>query len=269
MQKLQENKQAPLIITTPAGTGPWIVGGVILLVGGYFAKKAYDKYRQDQETGKTGEDPNANLAQQIHSEVSAYPANDDVIISLFKQVKDFKEVSKHYRILSGKDILEHVKSNVSATAYKQILNLIGYSSGAFKPEKKQTVAVQKKAGLFIVAKGDTYLRKTPVIPVCSRFVPDSLCYRENVITPIKAGEFIGVSSANNASKQDEFTDKKSGVIFIEVKVMDTKGKGYNAYIAASRINTFAVFDKKWKWRKFSPAQYQRAKAPLNGFNNLL
>lgn len=266
---MSKTNNTPIIISAPSSTGSLIIGGIVLLVGGYFAKKAYDKYLQDQLTKTTGTDANANLARQINAEVTAYPTNDDTVVRLFKQVIDFKEVARYYRLLSGKDILEDVKANVGATAYRQILNLLGYSSGTFKPQSQQAQAVKTKAGLFLVAKADTYLRKTPLIPVCSRFVPDELCYRENVITPIKSGEYIGISTTGNLSKQNDLIDKKSGVVFIEVLVTDTKGRTYNAYVAASRISTYSKYNKGWKWRKFTPLQYQNAKAPLNGFNSLI
>jgi hypothetical protein len=186
-------------------------------------------------------------------------------------MQDFNAVAQHYRTITGKDILEHTKAHVSANAYRQILNLIGYSKGAFTPKESQTTAVTQKAGLLVAATADTYLRKTPVIPTCSRFIPDKLCYLENVITPVKKGDYLGVSTAANVTHQNEFTDKKSGVIFIEVQVTDSKdiNKSYLAYIAASRVKIYPpnAYNKSWHWLRIDKSNYDFATAPMNGLGS--
>ncbi len=270
--QVEANTPAPVIVQS-SGNGKviaWVLGIGVVAVGGYFAKRAWDKYQQDKRTQALPSDPHAVLAKQIAAEVQSYPANDDVIINLFKQITDFGAVAKAYRADTGKDIIEHVRANVGDTAFRQITNLVGYSGGTKAPQKQQTKDVVAKSGLFITVKGDGYIRKSPIIPTCSRFVPDALCYRENVISEVKGGEYIGRSTANNLTKQAEFTDKKSGVIFIEVEVTDKSNtnKKYKGYIAASNANTHNKYDTHWTWRKIDANRYNMATAPLSGLGSI-
>lgn len=265
----------PVIIKAAGNAINWIIGLGVLGVGAYFGKKAYDEYRKGKQTAGLANDPSSVIARQIADEVKSYPANDEVILRLFQQITDFAAVAKAYKIYTGEDIMEAVKRNVSSSIYTQITNLVSYSAGTRTPAATQSKAVAAQHDLFVVAKGDGYIRKTPVIPSCG-VISDRFCYKDNVIAEIKGGEYAGRSTRANLTRQAEFTDKKNNVVFIEIQVTDKDdpSKRYLAYIAASNASVYKNWVKGWKWRKIDGRRYNAAKAPLNGIeqstgNNLL
>lgn len=237
-----ENTNANESLDGIAATGSgvkYLVLGVLGVVGIYKAKSWYDEYKLKQQNTKAAEDPNGNIASQIHSENRATYTEDSKQINLYRQITDYKKAQAAYLNSSGgKDMLEDTRQHVSSGAYQQILNIIGIKGGAItaNSQTSQEVTTTKKVFPWVVAKVDTRIRKSP------KAGSAVFTLRPNIIGVAKANTVIGIVDRATLQKNGGklFYDDTNSAFFVPVFIFNNKDakKYYPAFVAASAINVF-------------------------------
>lgn len=249
------------IVVSNNGPAKTIVGGLLLAGGLYYLKQKWDSYQVAKENKKAGEDPNVNIASQIHSENRATYTENDVQIGLFRQITDYKKTSDAYKIISsGKDILEDTKPHVSSGTYQQILNIIGIKGGATKATSQASTEVQTnlKAFTWVVSKVDARIRKSP------KAGSAVFTMRPNVIATAKGNSIIGIIDKATLLKNGGklFYDDANNTFFLPILVFDKDDprKYYPAYVAISNVNVFKDQPKQLTFFRISAMSYQQAYA---------
>lgn len=211
-----------------------IAGGVI--GGGLYAKNAYDKYTAAKEEAKIADDPNANLASQMQTEMEKTNPDDDVLINLAGQVQDYNAFKTSYKKLTGKDFLAHLKSKsfVDEKTVRTIANIFGEKGGAVKPQSSQANAVassKPNQSVFIITKSSVRIRSKP--KGGGRF-----SFKDNVIDTVIPGTYIGllnqIDYTNNGRKL--FFDPENNIFFMPIIIFNEKNKPMKAYVAASEVS---------------------------------
>lgn len=225
----------PYIINTGSGnTVVWVIGGVAALGAAWYFKSWWDDYKMAQLNKKAATDPNANIASQIYSENRATYTEDNKVIDLFRQIRDFNAVNALYKD-TGKDLLIDTRKHVSSGAYQQILNIIGIKSGAVSTtsDTSQQATSTAKYPQWLISKTDVRLRKSP------KAGSAVFTLRPNVISTVRNNMIVGfvdhAAIKRNGGKL--YYDDENSVFFIPVLVFDAANikKTYPAYIASSAV----------------------------------
>jgi len=261
----QTQNTQPIIVSTGSNTALYIVLGV-LTIGGYFiGKKMYNAYRLAQENKKAGSDNSSNIASQIHSENRAGWTQNDVQVSLYRQITDYEATRQAYRNVSGgKDMLEDTRQHVSSGTYQQILNILGIQGGAIKPTSQAANDVQTKLMQFswVVAKVDTRIRKSPKVGSAV------FTMRPNIIGVAKGNTIVGLIDKATLLKNKGklFYDDEHSTFFLPILIFDSNGfhNVYNAFVAIANVNVFKEQPKNREYFSVSKWQYDQAYS-VNGF----
>jgi hypothetical protein len=217
-----------------------LLGAAALAAVAYGGKKLYDKLQHDKSTQNVDTNINANIAQQLQTAIntsftrSIVGSDDDTILALVKQATSWDEVAKNYKQLTTRNIVDDMRKGMSSTGFQTVLNLIGYKSGANKPQQTQTVQATTVVGIgsYAIATRDAPLRKSPTVKGTG-YIRNPLT--SNLVTMAKAGQIIGIVSVDNFNKK--FYDPAINVYFIAVKVQNGINGGNIMYVASSNIQT--------------------------------
>lgn len=258
-RNIQEQNSQPIIVSTGGNSALYIVLGV-LTIGGYFiGKKLYDDYRLAKENKKAANDNSSNIASQIHSENRAGWTQNDVQVSLYRQITNYEATRQAYiNVSGGKDMLEDTRKHVSSGTYQQILNILGIQGGAIKPTSQTAIDVQTKLMQYswVVSKVDTRIRKSPKVGSAV------FTMRPNIIGVAKGNSIVGIidkaSLVRNKGKL--FYDDENSTFFLPVLIFDKDGfrKVYNAYVAIANVNVFKEQPKNLDYFSIYKWQYDQA-----------
>lgn len=250
----------------------WLIGGAVVVGGGLYARSEWIKYRQKEESKKIGTSPEhqaaSKLANGFNPSGSSWlkdvdSTNEGIIFSAAKEIAekgyDWAKVVQAYSNLYGRNLGEDLKAELDADEYDKFFNIINLAK---KDLTKTSPAYTVKPGHVIVSTAVVNIRKTP------RWTEKGIIYASNVIATAESGRIIGVPTGRTSFDENP----KAGVLFLEVKILDSKekSKNYTAWVASSQVKSVAfeeIKGKKIPVIRISGSVYESTKS-ISGFGDV-
>ena len=180
----------------------------VFVVGGSYAgwrfivKPYFDKRRENKENNRVLTDPNTKLASLLQQAIIGAGTDNETVFIVAQKIKDWKAVQTSYKKLTGNNLNEDLKEDLSSSKYRRFINIVSHNSKARKSGSKR--------GYIVVSSKKVRLRSTPdsTISVWS--------FNPNILDTIDARKFIGFATG-------VFKTDSEGVMYYQVRIKYTAG----------------------------------------------
>ncbi len=178
----------------------------VFVVGGSYAtwqfiiKPKWQKYKKDQENEKVFTDPNAQQASILRQAIIGSGTDEASIMKIAMKITDWKAVQKSYQKITGNNLNEDLKGDLSSKEYNRFLSIVN-----------RNVKIRKdgsKRGFIVVSNKTVRLRNTPDSSI------SAYSFNTNILGTVKARILLGFASGKIK------VDSK-GVQYYEVRIKFT------------------------------------------------
>jgi hypothetical protein len=158
----------------------------VFVVGGSYAswrfilKPQWQRYKRDHENEKTFTQASSRQASILSQAIIGSGTDEDAIMRMAKQITDWSAVQKSYQKLTGNNLNEDLKGDLSSKEYNQFMSIVNSNIKLRKASSKQ--------GYYVVSSRAVRLRSTPDSTI------SSYSYNSNILTTVKAGVLLGFAS---------------------------------------------------------------------------
>ena len=179
----------------------------VFVVGGSYAswkfllKPQWQKYKRNQENEKIFTNPSSRQASILRQAIIGSGTDEAAVMRMAKQITDWNAVQNSYQKLTGNNLNEDLKGDLSSKEYNQFMSIVNSNIKLKKASSKQ--------GYFVVSSKAVRLRSTPDSTI------SSFSFNSNTITTAKAGVLLGF--ATGKVKLDS-----RGVRYYQVRIKFTK-----------------------------------------------
>ncbi len=270
-----ENQQQPIIITAPqnnsaANTAIKYVAGGLLLVGGiYFGKKAWDKYQHEKALREYANSPEAQQAVALYTAMNPSGSsflsfgdgtNEEALYAAAQQIKDFPKVQEIYKKVYGINLVDDLQKELTPEELVKFNTIINDKKSDTGSGTRPASIPTFGKGQAVISKTDARIRKTPFIT--------GTFSKTNVITTTKStGVFVGYTTG--VTKRDAASNTLFFEVQMTMKVNDLNYTIVNVWIAGSTVDVLKIApsDAQKKYGKpmvFSQSAYNMASSALSG-----
>ena len=177
-------------------TTAFVVGGSY--AGWKFLLKPYlDKRRENKENNKVLSDPNTKLASLLQQAIIGVGTDNKTVFLVAPKIKDWKAVQKSYKKLTGNNLNEDLKDDLSSSNYRRFIEIVS------KGKKSQTS--ESKQGYIVISSTKVRLRETPDSTI------SAYSFSSNILDTVDAKLLLGF--ATGVSKVDS-----EGVLYYQVRI---------------------------------------------------
>ena len=180
----------------------------VFVVGGSYAswrfivKPYFDKRRENKENNRVLTDPNTKLASLLQQAIIGVGTDNKTVFIVAQKIKDWKAVQTSYKKLTGNNLNEDLKGDLSSNNYRRFINIVSKNSKAQKSISKR--------GYIVVSSKKVRLRSTPDSTI------SAYSFNSNILDTIDSRKFIGF--ATGVYKTDS-----NGVLYYQVRIKYTAG----------------------------------------------
>ncbi len=184
----------------------------VFVVGGSYAswrfliKPKWEEYKKNQENEKIFSDPNAQQASILRQAIIGSGTDEATIMKIAKKITDWKAVQKSYQKITGNNLNEDLKGDLSSKEYNLFLSIVN-----------RNIKIKQggsKRGFIVVSSKAVRLRNTPDSTI------GAYSFNTNVLGTVKARILLGFASGNIK------VDSK-GVQYYEVRIKFTEAVPYS------------------------------------------
>jgi len=212
-----------------------ITAGAVALVGTGLAYGAKQIIRSIK--AKSLDAADVQLATRIYNAFTPWASwlkwvdgtNLNALKLAISEITDLDKVAKTYKILFGNELLDDINSEVKGSDLAEVLELLAKARKGGSSTTPSTVKVTGTTAKYVITKGDTNVRKTPV------YTPSSLPFvTKNVITLAPKGAYLGVLTGNQKrwTNSKNVTGYPTEIWFVEVRNIKSD---LLIWVAASQI----------------------------------
>jgi len=201
----------------------------LFYVGGSYAmwrfliKPAWQKYRLNQENNKVFTNKEAQQASILRQAIIGAGTDENAIMRMARQITDWKAVQKSYNKLTGNNLNEDLKDDLSSSEYNLFITIVNRNSRARKEGSKR--------GYIVISNTKVRIRNTPDSTI------SAYSFSSNILTTADARVLLGFATG-------KFKVDSRGVQYYQVRIKflgtipDSHEDIYDAQ--KSRILTFWV-----------------------------
>ncbi len=212
----------------------------VFVVGGSYAswrfliKPKWEQYKKDQENEKVFTDPNAQQASILRQAIIGGGTDEASIMKIAMKITDWKAVQKSYQKITGNNLNEDLKGDLSSAEYNQFLSIVN-----------RNIKIKKggsKRGYIVVSIKAVRLRDTPDSTI------SAYSFNTNILGTVQSRVLLGF--ATGKIKVD-----KNGVQYYEVRINFTdkipsshymiyrkqKNRTLVFWVGAGAINLYSSF----------------------------
>lgn len=180
----------------------------LFYVGGSYAawrfllKPAWKKYKQKLENEKIFTDPNAQQASILRKAIIGAGTDEKAIMQMARKITDWKAVQKSYNKLTGNNLNEDLKSDLSSKDYNLFLSIVNRSISNQSQGSKQ--------GYLVLSSKNVRIRNTP------DSTKSAFGFNSNVLDTASIGILLGFATGKT-------TVDSKGVQYYQVRIKFTEG----------------------------------------------
>jgi len=220
----------------------------VFVVGGSYAswrfliKPQWQKYKRDHENEKIFTNSSSRQASILRQAIIGTGTDEDAIMRMAKQITDWNAVQNSYQKLTGNNLNEDLKDDLSSKEYNQFMSIVNSNIKLRKASSKR--------GYYVVSSKAVRLRNTPDSTISSYSI------HSNILTTVKAGVLLGF--ATGKVKLDS-----RGVQYHQVRIKFTKVVPYThaAIYRKQSSNTLSFWVGAGAIELFSGFEYLRKSYP--------
>jgi len=182
-------------------TTAFIVGGSY--AGWRFWLKPYlEKRKENKENDRVLTDPSSKYASLLQQAMIGVGTDNKTLFMVAPKIKDWKAVQKSYKKLTGNNLNEDLKDDLSSTDYRLFIDIVSKNVKAQKSESKQ--------GYIVVSSKKIRLRETPDSTI------SAYSFSSNILDTVDANLFLGF--ATGVLKIDS-----KGVLYYQIRIKYLEG----------------------------------------------
>lgn len=228
------------------GIGDYVFKGALIVGGFFIGRKFYRDWKKNKTEDAAGNDPNAQLAMEIHQAIDGAGTSEKVLFDVANRITDWAAVSKAYRNLYNANMTDDIKGDLSASDYQRFLNLynLGQKNPDGSPKNSKNLI---EPGLLVTTEKEAYIRKSPVymkvptglIKAIDQLQPINLI-KSNAIALAPAGKVVGITTG--IYSDDTKSPSATRYLQVDVAMVDSKLKisRVKVWIASSQVKTKKV-----------------------------
>ena len=180
----------------------------VFVVGGSYAgwrfivKPYFDKRRENKENNRVLTDPNAKQASLLQQAIIGVGTDNNTVFEVAQKIKNWNAVQTSYKNLTGNNLNEDLKEDLSSSEYRRFINIVSHNSTAQNSNSKR--------GYIVVSSKNIRLRSTPDSTI------SKWSFNSNILDTINAGKLLGF--ATGLYKTDS-----NGVLYYQVRIKYLSG----------------------------------------------